>query len=35
MKTIQDLYNEVMANQELKAKFVEALKDGKQEEFLK
>ena len=35
MKTIQELYNEVMASQELKAQFVEAVKAGKQEAFLK
>ena len=35
MKTIQELYNEVMENQELKGKFIEAANAGKQEEFLK
>ena len=35
MKTIQELYNEVMASQELKKQFVEAAKAGKQEAFLK
>ena len=35
MKTIQELYNEVMANEELKAQFIEAAKAGRQEEFLK
>ena len=35
MKTIQELYNEIMANQELKAQFIEAARAGKQEEFLK
>ena len=35
MKTIQDLYNEIMANQELKAQFIEAANAGKQEAFLK
>ena len=35
MKTIQELYNEITANQELKAQFLEAAKAGKQEEFLK
>jgi len=35
MKTIQELYNEIMASQELKAQFIEAAKAGKQEEFLK
>ncbi|MBR4575984.1 MAG: hypothetical protein IKO25_02165 [Clostridia bacterium] len=35
MKTIQELYNEIMANQELKAQFIEAANAGKQEAFLK
>ena len=35
MKTIQELYDEVLANQELKEKLVAAMKAGKQEEFLK
>ena len=35
MKTIQELYSEVMNDQELKAKFIEAAKAGKQEAFLK
>ena len=35
MKTIQELYSEIMANQELKAQFIEAAKAGKQEAFLK
>ena len=35
MKTIQELYTEVMANQELKKKFIEAAKAGKQADFLK
>ena len=35
MKTIQELYSEVMNNQELKEKFIEAAKAGKQETFLK
>ena len=35
MKTIQELYNEIMANQELKAQFIEAASTGKQAEFLK
>ena len=35
MKTIQELYNEVMGNDELKAKFIEAANAGKQEVFLK
>ena len=35
MKTIQELYNEVMGNQELKEKLIEAAKAGKQEDFLK
>jgi len=35
MKTIQELYNEIMGSQELKAQFIEAAKAGKLEEFLK
>ena len=35
MKTIQELYIEVMADQELKEKFIEAANAGKTEEFLK
>ena len=35
MKTIQEMYNEIMANKELKEQFIEAAKAGKQEEFLK
>ena len=35
MKTIQELYTEVMGSQELKAQFIEAANAGKQEEFLK
>ena len=35
MKTIQALYSEVMASPELKARFIEAAKAGKQEAFLK
>ena len=35
MKTIQELYDEVMANGELKARFIEAARDGKAEAFLK
>ena len=35
MKTIQELYSEIMASQELKAQFIEAANTGKQEEFLK
>ena len=35
MKTIQELYSEVMGSQELKAQFIEAAKAGKQEAFLK
>jgi len=35
MKSIQELYNEIMESQELKAQFIEAAKAGKQEEFLK
>ena len=35
MKTVQELYNEIMASQELKEQFIEAANAGKQEEFLK
>ena len=35
MKTIQELYSEVMESQELKEQFIEAAKAGKQEAFLK
>ena len=35
MKTIQELYAEIMANDELKKAFVEAMKAGKLEDFLK
>ena len=35
MKTMQELYNEVMADKELKAQFVEAANAGKLETFLK
>ena len=35
MKTLQELYDEVMASDELKAAFAEAAKGGKAEEFLK
>ena len=35
MKTIQELYNEIMVNKELKAQFIEAANAGKQEAFLK
>ena len=35
MKTIQELYSEIMANDELKKAFVEAMKAGKLEDFLK
>ena len=35
MKTIQELYNEVMGNEELKAQCIEAAKAGRQEAFLK
>ena len=35
MKTIQELYDEVMANGDLKAQFIEAVQAGKQEAFLK
>ena len=35
MKTIQEFYNEVMADNELKTQFIEAAKENRQEEFLK
>ena len=35
MKTVQELYDEIMASKELKAQFVEAARAGKQEAFLK
>ena len=35
MKTIQALYDEIMASRELKEKFIESAKAGKQEAFLK
>ena len=35
MKTLQDLYSEVIANDELKTEFMEAAKDGRPMEFLK
>ena len=35
MKNIQELYSEIMNNEELKAQFIEAANAGKQEEFLK
>ena len=35
MKTIQELYSEVMGSEELKAQFIETAKAGKQESFLK
>ena len=35
MKTVQELYNEIMANKELKGQFIEAAKAGKLEAFLK
>ena len=35
MKTVQEFYKEVMANEELKEQFIEAAKAGRQEEFLK
>ena len=35
MKTMQELYNEVIADKELKAQFVEAANAGKLETFLK
>ena len=35
LRTIQELYDEIMANGDLKARFIEAAKAGKQEAFLK
>ena len=35
MKTIQELYSEIMANDEMKKAFVEAMKAGELEDFLK
>lgn len=35
MKTIQELYNEIMGNQDLKAKFIGAAKESKLGDFLK
>ena len=35
MKTLQELYNEVIASEELKKDFLEAGKNGKAEEFIK
>ena len=35
MKTLQELYDEIMVSDELKAAFAEAAKGGKAEEFLK
>lgn len=35
MKTIQELYSEIMTSDELKKGFVEAMKAGKLEDFLK
>ena len=35
MKTIREVYNEIIASQELKEKFIEAANAGKQETFLK
>ena len=35
MKSIQELYSEVMGSQELKSQFIDAAKAGKLEEFLK
>jgi hypothetical protein len=35
MKTLQELYNEVIASEELKKEFLEAGKNGKAEEFIK
>ena len=35
MKTLQELYNEIVASDEQKKAFVEAMKAGKLEDFLK
>ena len=35
MKTIENLYNEVQGNDDLKKEFVTSFKEGKVEEFLK
>ena len=35
MKTLQELYTEIMGSNELKKAFAEAAKDGKLEDFLK
>jgi len=35
MKTIEELYNEVMTSEDLRKECVEAMNAGKQEEFLK
>ena len=35
MKTLEEIYNEIMANSELKTKFARAAKENKQLEFLK
>ena len=35
MKTVQELYKEIMASEDLKKGFVEAAKDGKQMDFIK
>ena len=35
MKTLQELYNEIIASDELKTAFAEAAKGGKTMEFLK
>lgn len=35
MKTVRELYHEVMNSDELKAQFIEAASAGKQEDFLK
>ena len=35
MKTLQEMYDEIMSDKELKAQAVEAVKDGKLEAFLK
>ena len=35
MKTLEELYNEVKSNEEMKKAFVSAFKEGRTEEFLK
>ena len=35
MKTVQELHNEILASDELKKAFVEAMKAGKLEDFMK